>query len=232
MTAWLIKSFLLCLLNVAAALLLSPLAEGLMRKLRAAIHSRIGPPTVATIPEQGGVVTAGAAGTATITATFGGFTATQTVTVTSLPAAATLVTFNDAYAYSSSTPVTIQSGLLAPGANVTITWGGNVGLFDRTTTAAASSATTCGRPVNTTPVVGRQVYSFSAPVSLPSLWLTTTAGAGRRQQLGHHRHCLSDAAGTVLLGTVTVTTPTHGGPGYFQWVQCTRLNSACQTDRS
>jgi formate hydrogenlyase subunit 4 len=44
MTAWLIKSFLLGLLNVAAALLLSPLAEGVMRKIRAALHSRIGPP--------------------------------------------------------------------------------------------------------------------------------------------------------------------------------------------
>jgi len=44
MTAWLIKTCLLCLLNVAAALLLAPLCEGIMRKLRAAIHSRIGPP--------------------------------------------------------------------------------------------------------------------------------------------------------------------------------------------
>jgi len=44
MTAWLIKTFLLCVLNVAAALLLSPLCEGMMRKLRAAIHSRVGPP--------------------------------------------------------------------------------------------------------------------------------------------------------------------------------------------
>jgi formate hydrogenlyase subunit 4 len=44
MTVWLIKSFLLCLLNVAAALFLSPLCEGIMRKLRAAIHSRLGPP--------------------------------------------------------------------------------------------------------------------------------------------------------------------------------------------
>ena len=44
MTAWLIKSFLLCLLNVTAALLLSPLCEGIMRKIRAAIHSRMGPP--------------------------------------------------------------------------------------------------------------------------------------------------------------------------------------------
>lgn len=34
----------LCLLNVAIALLLAPLAEGLMRKLKAALHSRIGPP--------------------------------------------------------------------------------------------------------------------------------------------------------------------------------------------
>jgi formate hydrogenlyase subunit 4 len=33
-----------CLLNVAIALLLSPLYEGILRKMRAAIHSRIGPP--------------------------------------------------------------------------------------------------------------------------------------------------------------------------------------------
>ncbi|MCW5977730.1 MAG: NADH-quinone oxidoreductase subunit H [Bryobacteraceae bacterium] len=33
-----------CLLNVAIALLLSPLYEGLLRKMRAAIHSRVGPP--------------------------------------------------------------------------------------------------------------------------------------------------------------------------------------------
>ena len=44
MTAWLIKTFLLCVLNVAAALLLSPLCEGVLRKLRATIHSRVGPP--------------------------------------------------------------------------------------------------------------------------------------------------------------------------------------------
>ena len=44
MSAWLIRSLLLCLVNVALALLLSPLCEGIMRKLRAAIHSRKGPP--------------------------------------------------------------------------------------------------------------------------------------------------------------------------------------------
>lgn len=33
-----------CLLNVVIALLLSPLFEGLLRKVRAALHSRIGPP--------------------------------------------------------------------------------------------------------------------------------------------------------------------------------------------
>jgi len=44
MTTWLSKILLPCLLNVAAALLLAPLCEGLMRKLRAALHSRIGPP--------------------------------------------------------------------------------------------------------------------------------------------------------------------------------------------
>jgi formate hydrogenlyase subunit 4 len=44
MTAALVSIFLLCLLNVALALVLSPLYEGVMRKLRAAIHSRKGPP--------------------------------------------------------------------------------------------------------------------------------------------------------------------------------------------
>ena len=44
MTPWLIKAFLFCLLNVTVALFLAPLCEGIMRKLRAAIHSRIGPP--------------------------------------------------------------------------------------------------------------------------------------------------------------------------------------------
>jgi formate hydrogenlyase subunit 4 len=44
MTAWFGTVFLLCLLNVVLALFLSPLYEGIMRKLRAAIHSRIGPP--------------------------------------------------------------------------------------------------------------------------------------------------------------------------------------------
>lgn len=44
MTPSLISVFLISLLNVLAALLLSPLCEGVMRKLRAALHSRIGPP--------------------------------------------------------------------------------------------------------------------------------------------------------------------------------------------
>jgi formate hydrogenlyase subunit 4 len=44
MTAWFVTVFLSCLLNVALALFLSPLCEGIMRKLRAALHSRIGPP--------------------------------------------------------------------------------------------------------------------------------------------------------------------------------------------
>jgi formate hydrogenlyase subunit 4 len=44
MTAWLTRCLLLGLVNVALTLLLSPLCEGIMRKLRAAIHSRKGPP--------------------------------------------------------------------------------------------------------------------------------------------------------------------------------------------
>ena len=44
MMAWFGSVLLSCLLNVMLALFLSPLCEGIMRKLRAAIHSRIGPP--------------------------------------------------------------------------------------------------------------------------------------------------------------------------------------------
>ena len=44
MTAPLVTVFLPCLLNVVLALFLAPLCEGIMRKLRARIHSRIGPP--------------------------------------------------------------------------------------------------------------------------------------------------------------------------------------------
>ena len=44
MTHGLAKALLPCLLNVVIALLLSPLYEGILRKVRAAIHSRIGPP--------------------------------------------------------------------------------------------------------------------------------------------------------------------------------------------
>lgn len=39
-----VKVLLLCLANVLVALFLAPLYEGVMRKLRAALHSRIGPP--------------------------------------------------------------------------------------------------------------------------------------------------------------------------------------------
>lgn len=44
MTGWVARTLLLCLANVALVLLVSPLCEGIMRKLRAAIHSRKGPP--------------------------------------------------------------------------------------------------------------------------------------------------------------------------------------------
>jgi formate hydrogenlyase subunit 4 len=44
MTASLVTVLLACSLNVVLALFLSPLCEGLMRKLRALIHSRMGPP--------------------------------------------------------------------------------------------------------------------------------------------------------------------------------------------
>jgi formate hydrogenlyase subunit 4 len=44
MTGWLARSLLLAILSVALVLFLSPLYEGVLRKLRAAIHSRKGPP--------------------------------------------------------------------------------------------------------------------------------------------------------------------------------------------
>jgi formate hydrogenlyase subunit 4 len=44
MTGWLARSLLLAILTVVLVLFLSPLYEGVLRKLRAAIHSRKGPP--------------------------------------------------------------------------------------------------------------------------------------------------------------------------------------------
>ncbi len=44
MMHWFVTVLLPCALNVAIALLLAPLYEGVLRKMRAAIHSRIGPP--------------------------------------------------------------------------------------------------------------------------------------------------------------------------------------------
>jgi formate hydrogenlyase subunit 4 len=44
MTSWLTRGLPLCFLSVSLVLLLSPLCEGILRKIRAAIHSRKGPP--------------------------------------------------------------------------------------------------------------------------------------------------------------------------------------------
>ena len=44
MTLCVLGILALCLLNVAVVLLLAPLFEGILRKLKAALHSRIGPP--------------------------------------------------------------------------------------------------------------------------------------------------------------------------------------------
>jgi lysophospholipase L1-like esterase len=67
---------------------------------------------------------------------------------------------------------------------------------------------------------GVMVYTFSRPVSLPSLWLTTFNGGG----LPVNINVYSDTGGSALLGTVSFNTALHSGPGTYAWLQCTNLN--------
>ena len=168
---------------------------------------------VATIA-SGGLLTAVGPGTATITATYLGNTLSNTVTVLPMPAPGTLVTFgnpNTSGQYLAGTiPATYQPvpGLTLGWVNAGATFDGgpdhNWGAFQRPWDG-----------LMTTP----QEYDFSQAVSLPSLRLTTRAGAGDVVTINAY-----GASG--LLGTETVPTPVHAGPGSFKWVQCTNFDQA------
>lgn len=64
-----------------------------------------------------------------------------------------------------------------------------------------------------------QVYTFSTPVSIPSVWLSTDVGTGTPDTVSAY----ADVAGTVLLTNITVSTTTHPEWWGFTWSQCTGL---------
>jgi len=97
----------------------------------------------------------------------------------------------------------------------------NVGLFN-------------GGPDHTTGVLGAshfntyqfhdgrpQVFTFSKPISVPSLWLTTYTGGGDQGVIT----AWEDENGGHCLGTVLASTPTFSGEGKYLWSQCTNLDS-------
>jgi hypothetical protein len=71
------------------------------------------------------------------------------------------------------------------------------------------------------------VFTFSKPVSLPMLWLSTYWGSGDQVTLSAYADC----EGRNLLGTLFVSTPTFPGPGNYRWVECTNLNTAAFNGR-
>jgi hypothetical protein len=67
-----------------------------------------------------------------------------------------------------------------------------------------------------------QIFTFSRPVSLPSMWLATYWGGGDQLTLSAY----SDEAGANLLGRVFFTTATFAGPKNYGWLQCTNFDAA------
>jgi len=66
-----------------------------------------------------------------------------------------------------------------------------------------------------------QVFIFNKPVSLPSFWLSTYWGSGDQITVS----AFDDPEGKDLLGSSFVTTATFAGPGNYNWVECTNLNT-------
>jgi hypothetical protein len=66
-----------------------------------------------------------------------------------------------------------------------------------------------------------QVFTFSSPVSLPSLWLSTYWGSGDPIAISVY----SDVSGSNFLGTVFFATALFAGPKNYIWQQCTNLDS-------
>jgi lysophospholipase L1-like esterase len=165
---------------------------------------------VVTVTASGAVQAVGI-GSAIITATLG--TASNSLSVTVLPGA--LVDFNAGLAnLGASVPIPSS---YQPVAGVTIGYTSveliNTGP-DHTTGIPGNNRYNAGQ--NGIP----QVYTFSAPVSIPSVWLTTLNGAGASITITAY----ADTNGTTVLGTSLFATPEHLSSDYI-WAQCTNLNS-------
>lgn len=104
-----------------------------------------------------------------------------------------------------------------PGLHVTYE---NVGLFnggpDHTTGTLAANQFNAYQFHDHMP----QVYSFSKPISVPKLWLTTYSGGGAPVQIA----VFADEAGRWPLGTVAAETTKFSGAGAYIWSQCIKLN--------
>ena len=164
-----------------------------------------------------GVVRAVNAGTATVTAILQGKISSVTVTVS--PAIGTVVDFNNGLGNIGNLVVIPSSYQPVSGLTIGYT---NVGLFsggpDHTTGILGNNNYCTYQSLNTVP----QVFTFSQPVSLPSLWLTTYEGTGGQVTI----KVFSDVGGANLMGTVFVNTPAHPNGSSYVWSQCTNLNSA------
>jgi len=66
-----------------------------------------------------------------------------------------------------------------------------------------------------------QVFTFSKPIGVPSLWLTTYTGGGDQGLIT----AWEDEPGAHCLGTVLASTPNFPGQGKYLWSQCTNLDS-------
>ncbi len=166
---------------------------------------------VVTVTASGAVQAMGI-GTASLTATLE--TASNSLSVTVLPGA--LVDFNTGLGNLGDS-VAIPSSY-QPVAGVTIG-------YTSVELANTGPDHTTGVPGNNHYNAGQygipQVYTFSAPVSIPSMWLTTLTGAGDNITITAY----GDTNGTILLGTSLFATSKHLNGSYYIWAECTNLNS-------
>ena len=172
-------------------------------------------PDVAAVTSEG-LVSALGPGTATITAVDADKRSDLPVTVSPLPGH--LVDFNGClsdYGNRILLPATYQP---VPGLTMGYT---NVGIFnggpDHTTGALGGNHFNTYQFVDGAP----QVFTFSHPVSLPSLWLSTYWGSGDQIMISAY----GDTGGSNLLGTVFFTTAAFAGPKNYVWLQCTNLDA-------
>ncbi len=160
-----------------------------------------------------GLVQPVGAGSATLTATLQPVSDSLSLTV--LPG--TLVDFN--HDLGNIGKLVVIPASYQPIHGLTISYTG-VGLFnggpDHTTGILG------GNDYNTTQITGApQVFTFSTPVSIPSVWLATYNGSGNNITITVY----SDPGGSNLLGTVLAPTANYAGVGNFVWEQCTNLDT-------